>query len=569
MFGVIHAGLDVSATPTLSIDEARSAINRAVDGQSFGGDLELVVLPLSDGYHLAYFGKATTGLEIMNVFVDADSGAPLRQYSDFVSEVGAGTGTYGDAKKVSTTAFVGGFVADDKLRPARITTFDMKGSFARAQAVIAGQPTFTADIATSPDSSNSWTDGNVVDAHVYAGLYYDYLFKRFGRHGLDDRDLRIDLLTHAVRLADIATFSASVVSTYFVNAFYSPAAGPNGQGLIVLGEGAPRGFLRPNLEVKPFSAAFDVVAHELTHGVTSSSARLNGFPLSEAGALNEGFSDIFGTATTFFYETPGATALHASYLQGRDLTVPSGVLARSLSNPADTGDPDHYSRRVIGGDPHFNSTIVSHAFYLAVEGGTNRTSGISVQGVGAANREQVERAFFQALTRLLPSNATFAITRAATIQAARDLYGIGGTVERAITQAWDAVGVQPRTSPTAAVLPVATTPQECPQVAQPSWGLYITASAGSSNLVVNQWQMDVFDAAGSRLTAVSSPVFASSFNQCGPGSPRVLAQSDACAAVCTSVGAGRTSGSVQVSFTAVDETNRIVTFSTPRVTLSR
>ena len=33
---------------------------------------------------------------------------------------------------------------------------------------------------------------------------------------------------------------------------------------------------------------------------------------------------------------------------------------------------------------HFNSTILSHAFYLAIEGGTNRTSGQSVQGVGAA-----------------------------------------------------------------------------------------------------------------------------------------------------------------------------------------
>ena len=43
---------------------------------------------------------------------------------------------------------------------------------------------------------------------------------------------------------------------------------------MVFGEGAPKGFLAPNLEVKPFSAAFDVVAHELTHGVTANSARL-------------------------------------------------------------------------------------------------------------------------------------------------------------------------------------------------------------------------------------------------------------------------------------------------------
>ena len=42
---------------------------------------------------------------------------------------------------------------------------------------------------------------------------------------------------------------------------------------------------------------------------------------------------------------------------------------------------------------------------------------------------------------MLPSNATFSSARAATIQAARDLYGAGSAAERAITQAWTAVGV--------------------------------------------------------------------------------------------------------------------------------
>jgi Thermolysin metallopeptidase, alpha-helical domain len=217
-------------------------------------------------------------------------------------------------------------------------------------------------------------------------------------------------------------------------------------------------------------------------------------------------------------------------------------------------------------------TILSHAFYLAIEGGANRTSGISVQGVGPANREQIEKAFFRALTALLPSSATFALTRAATIQAARDLYGTGGAVERAITQAFDAVGVQPRTAPTAAIVPVPITPAQCPRVSQPSWGLYVTMSAGASDLVVNQWQLDSFDAAGVKVNTDASPpvgTFASSFNFCGPGSNRVLAQNDACAAPCIGLGAGRTSGSVQVTFTATDDANRTMTFSSPRVTLSR
>jgi bacillolysin len=564
IFGTMHTAIDVSLTPALSIDQARDAINAAAGGRSFGAEPELVVLLLSDGYHLAYFGRASTDVEIINVFVDASSGAPLQQYSDFQYDIGAGTGIYGDNKKVSSTGAAGTFMADDKLHPTEITTFDAKGNFARALSIVTGLPPSLSDIASS--STNTWSDGTVVDAHVYAGLYYDYLFKRFGRHGLDNHDLRIDLLTHPVSPSDIATAPSSILRMYYLNAFYSQSAGPNGKGLMVFGEGAAKGFLGPNIEVKPFSAAFDVVAHELTHGVTANSSGLNGFPLSEAGALNEAFSDIVGVSTAFFYQAAGNNALQASYLLGKDLTVPSGLLARSLSNPASTSDADHYTRRIIGGDPHYNGTILGHAFYLAIEGGTNRTSGLSVQGVGASNRDQIEKAFFRANTLLLPSNATFALTREATIQAARDLYGVGAPAERAITQAWDAVGVQPRTTSTAALVPIATTPAQCPAVTQPSWGIYLTVSAGNSAINVAQFQLDYFDAAGTRVNTItqSSLGFSAAFNQCGPGSSLVQAQSDACAAVCVSLGNGRTSGALQATFTANG-----TTFGTPRVPLTR
>jgi Zn-dependent metalloprotease len=42
---------------------------------------------------------------------------------------------------------------------------------------------------------------------------------------------------------------------------------------------------------------------------------------------------------------------------------------------------------------------------------------------------------------MLTPNATFSLARAATIQSARDLYGAGSAAERAVTQAWTAVGV--------------------------------------------------------------------------------------------------------------------------------
>jgi len=571
VFGILHSGLDIAVDPALSAERARDAIASAVNGRWFGGDdPELVVLPLPDGYHLAYAGQAIAGVEILTVYVDANSGSLLQQYSDYLREVGTGKGTYGDDKKVSARAASGTFLADDPMRPAAITTYDMKGSLARTTAILNRLTgVTTSDIGA--DADNVWTDPTLVDAHVYAGWYYDYLFKRFGRRGLDGNNLRMAVLTHPVRLEDIASAPPDVVGLYYVNAFFCGTCGPDGRGAVTLGEGAPRNFF-PGIEVKPFSASFDVVAHELTHGVTAASARLNGFPFSEAGALNEAFSDIFGVSAAFFQLPAGTTPVTAGYLQGRDLTVPPGLLARSMSNPASTRDPDFYTQRNIGGDPHFNGVIVTHAFYLAIEGGTNRTSGLSVAGVGAANRDQIEKAFFRALTSLMPSSSTFALTRQATIQSARDLFGAGSPAERAITQAWDAVGVQERTAPTAALLPNPAPPSaaSCGSgIADPHWVLGITVSAGASSLQIAQWSFDLFDHAGARVDheVLSAAAFAQFFSSCGPGSSRVLAQNDACTAVCADLGGDR-SGAAQVTISATDEAGRSVTFSTPRTVLA-
>jgi thermolysin len=569
VFGMLHSNVDIKAEPTLQPEAARTVIGQAVNGQSTGASPELVVLPQSDGYHLAYRGQVITGIDVVNVFVDASSGALLQQFSDFQTDgvVGKGIGTYGDQKKVSAKPLGGTFVADDGLRPAAITTYDMKGNFARTVAIL----NRTASVAPSDiasDSDNDWSDATVVDAHVYAGWYYDYLFKRFGRHGLDDREQRIAVLTHPVRLADINTASSEVVGLYYLNAFYCATCGPDGRGAVTFGEGAPRGYFG-SIEIKNFAAGLDVVAHELTHGVTANTARLNGFPFSEAGALNEAFSDMFGVSAAFFHEPVGTAPLTASYIEGRDLTVPAGLIGRSLANPLQNGDPDHYSQRFIGADPHYNSTIASHAFYLAIEGGTNRTSRLPVQGVGAANREQIEKSFFRALTVLLPSSSTFALTRAATSQAARDLYGAGSAAERAITQAWDAVGVQPRTTPAAVVMPnPAPGSNALCGTFRPSWSLGITLSAGDANLRITSWRGDYFDASGRQLTPDlgDGANFAQFFGSCGPRSDRIVAQSDACSTLCVNL-EGATSGSTQFIFNAVDDAERTMTFTTPRARL--
>ena len=133
----------------------------------------------------------------------------------------------------------------------------------------------------------------------------------------------------------------------------------------------------------------------------------------------------------------------ADYVIGEDVirAARPGVLdgARSMSNPTQFGDPDHYRLKHVGasddGGVHANAAISSQAFYLAIEGGTNRTSGLTVAGVGPVNRDQIEKIFYRAFTVLLPSNATFVAARGATTQAARDLYGSSSRAEQAVDQA--------------------------------------------------------------------------------------------------------------------------------------
>ena len=150
--------------------------------------------------------------------------------------------------------------------------------------------------------------------------------------------------------------------------------------MMVYGEGLPgNAFLAVGstaLFVKNFAGALDIVAHELTHGVTAFSSGL--LAMNEPGALNEAFSDMMGTSVEFSVRT-GATGPQANYLMGSDIfssDLPGFV--RSLQDPLSLGDPDNYAIRLRdladNGEVHANSTIASHAFYLAIEGGTNRTS---------------------------------------------------------------------------------------------------------------------------------------------------------------------------------------------------
>ena len=408
---------------------------------------------------------------------------------------------------------------------------------------------------------------------MHAGWVYDYYFKRLQRRGLDNNDQRIQSIVHPVRLQDYRT-AGPLLDVLYLNAFYDRNC-----RCMVYGEGLPPG-ASPQFPsgVRNFATALDVVGHELTHAVTDASSRL--VYSNESGALNEAFSDIMGTSIEFFHQPAGSGVLKADYLLGEDLAASSTLLQRSMQSPTDMGQPDNYQlRQYIGatsndfdsGGVHVNSGIANNAFFLAIEGGQNYSSGERVTGVGAANREQIEKIFYRAFTSMLSSTSTFYLARVATLQSARDLYGAGSGAERAIRQSWDAVGVfSPAAALTTVFTPVSvpSTTLACNGI-RPSFNVRASVSEFQQvGYTVANFYIDTYDAS---LRPVATKQFTGAdfrrtFNQCQPGSERSGPGATACANLCLELG-GRSAGYALLYFAGFDDNGNLGFFNSDVLSL--
>jgi thermolysin len=431
--GRLYETVGVDIHPSISIDQAQAAAAAALgDGANVHGKTTLGILPVENGYRLVYRMTVLSNWAIRQVYVDADTGAIVLSVNGLHTQraLGQGSTIFGTLRKMSTNQTSSTYEAVDKMRPAEAFTLAFPGTVSRLNFFLNSLVLFNADVAT--DADNVWTDGPTVDAHVYQGWVYDYYFKRFNRNGMDGRDIEVDSIVHPLNRSEANRQPPDVVGTYINNAFYCC------DGLLVFGDGDGRLFTF-------LAGAFDVVAHEWTHGVTDFTSRL--LYRDESGALNEAFSDIMAAAMEFYYQPVGTDRDQADWLIAEEVYVASPGYLRSLANPSAKGHPDHYSlRRFIGtstddGGVHFNMTIATHAFYLAVAGGRNRVSGTTVPGIGLANIEKMERIFYRAFTELLGPNARFSDARGATLQAAADLYGAGSNERSQVELAWTAVGV--------------------------------------------------------------------------------------------------------------------------------
>ncbi len=304
------------------------------------------------------------------------------------NSTGTGIGVLGDSKTVNTLLSNGTYYLIDKTRAT------------------GGILTYSANNGTSipgtiyTDIDNTWnttTQKAAVDAQYYVGKTYDYYMNNFGRNSINGNGMAIKSTVH--------------YSRSYVNAFW------NGSQM-VFGDG-------DGVQSLALSGGFDVIAHELTHGVTSYEANL--VYQNQSGALNEAMSDIMGTAAEFYVQPT-----KADWLIGEDIWTPGtpNDALRSMADPTIYGDPAHMNNYINttqdNGGVHYNSGIINKAAYLI-------GSKIGADKMGAI--------FYRALTTYMTSSTNFAGARTTCLQAASDLYGAGSTEYTTVANAFTSVGI--------------------------------------------------------------------------------------------------------------------------------
>jgi Zn-dependent metalloprotease len=193
-----------------------------------------------------------------------------------------------------------------------------------------------------------------------------------------------------------------------------------------------------------FTKSIDVIAHELTHGVTEFTAALEYH--NQSGALNESISDVFGSLVKQWVKKQAAE--QADWLIGAEVFTPNvGADAlrsmkapgKAYNNPTLGRDPqpDNMSKYVNlpdtddndNGGVHINSGIPNKAFYL------------TATGIGGFAWEAPGHIWYSALLASTASTnfQEFADT---TYLKAGQLYGSQSTEQQAVQTAWKEVGIR-------------------------------------------------------------------------------------------------------------------------------
>ncbi|AXE88741.1 M4 family metallopeptidase [Streptomyces sp. Go-475] len=345
----------------------------------------------------------------LHVITDAATGKKLYEYQGI--ETGTGNTTYSGKVTIGTTKSGSSYTLTDSTRGGH-KTYNLNRGTSGTGTLFSGPD----DIWGNGSPSNLETAA--ADAHYGAQVTWDFYKSTFGRSG--------------IRNDGKAAYSRVHYGNNYVNAFWSDSC-----FCMTYGDGS--GNTHP-------LTSLDVAAHEMSHGLTSATAKLN--YSGESGGLNEATSDIFGAGAEFFANNSSDVG---DYLIGEKIDINGdGTPLRYMDKPSKDGDSaDAWSAGLGSMDVHYSSGPANHFFYLLSEGSGSKTingvtynsptsNGSTVTGIGRTKALQI---WYKALTTYMTSTTKYAQARTATLNAASALYGASSTEYKAVAAAWSAVNV--------------------------------------------------------------------------------------------------------------------------------
>lgn len=279
----------------------------------------------------------------------------------------------------------------------------------------ASTSTQSATVVRTEDGPGS-TDDAVNRAFDGLGNTRDFYKEVHDRDSLDGRGMRLNAFVH--------------YGSSFNNAFWDGSE-------MIFGDG-------DGVLFTDFTKSLDVIAHELTHGVTEFTAGLEYH--DQPGALNESISDVFGSLVKQW--AAKQTADEADWLIGAEVFTPdiAGDALRSMKNPGKAYNnptmgkdpqPDNMSKYVHlpntdegdNGGVHINSGIPNKAFCL------------TAIGIGGYAWEAPGHIWYASLLASTPTTdfQEFADT---TYLKAGQIYGMQSAEQQAVLSAWKEVGIR-------------------------------------------------------------------------------------------------------------------------------
>ena len=345
------------------------------------------------------------------VYVDAHTGEIILDLPliHFANEIGTAYTQYSGTRSINTTSTTSStYILLDNTRGSGIRTYNCKNGTSYPNAV---------DFTTTNNIwniTNTALDQYAPDAHFATMKAYDYYKNIHNRNSIDNKGFKLYSYIH---------FNLVATGDYpnNINAFWDGVRMTYGDG----GNG-----------ITPLTT-IDICGHEITHGLTSFTANL--VYQNESGALNEAFSDIFGTAIEFYAKPP----LAGNWTIGEDCKA----TMRSLSNPKLYQNPNTYKGQywatgtADNGGVHTNGAPLCYAFYLMSQGGSGTNDKGNSYSVAPITMAKAEQIMYRTLTKYLTSSSNYNNVYFYAKTAATDLYGECSPEVEAVLNAFYAIGV--------------------------------------------------------------------------------------------------------------------------------